>query len=620
MTPAPRPRPARTRRPRSRGRTPSATAAGLGLLLAIALLGLVIRLVFVAGASHHPVEMHLELDPAIHDANAWALATGHDSEPGPYFRAPLYTHFLATVYTIAGHSPAAARTAQAFLGAIAVFLIGWIAARLFGARAGAIAAALAAVYPPLVFFSGQLVSATLEIALTAASLALTLRAGDRPRTPWIAMAAGLALSLSAITRPTVLPFALLAALWLVIRSAGTRAVALYLAAAFSLPIAVTVRNAMAGDPVFVASQGGVNFYIGNHEGADGTTPDVPGAGSGVTATHDAPERLASAAAGRTLRPSEVSSYWYGRGLEFWRSKPAEAFVLFGKKILLVWNRRELPNLVDQQFFAPAYSWLYRYPIWPTFALLAPIALAVAWPERGRASLLLVYLAGTTVVTAAFFVCDRFRLPLVLGVIPLAAAGIDRLVTAAAEARARGASAPVRPEALLAFLGAATLVWLPFPRLQPTQTGMSWYRVARAEAAAGHVPAARDAYAKAERAGFATPEFWNEYGVFRMQLHDVFGAEALFRRALERNPSFGPAHANLAELYFRRETYDMAAEEYAIAAKLIPDRAPELWVNAGTVYEGLGQKDRALDCYRAALAARPGFEAAVEGERRVGGSP
>jgi tetratricopeptide (TPR) repeat protein len=87
-----------------------------------------------------------------------------------------------------------------------------------------------------------------------------------------------------------------------------------------------------------------------------------------------------------------------------------------------------------------------------------------------------------------------------------------------------------------------------------------------------------------------------------------------------NSHFGPAHANLAELYYRRETYEAAAGEYAIAAALIPERAAELWVNAGTVYEGLGQKDRALDCYQKALVAKPGFEAAVEGERRVGGAP
>jgi tetratricopeptide (TPR) repeat protein len=593
----------------------------MGALLLIAILALAIRLIFLAGASHHPVQTRLELDPAIHDANAWAIATGQDPEPGPYFRAPLYTRFVALVYSVAGHSPGAVRIAQALLGALTAMLLGWIAFMLWGARAGWIAAALAAVYPPLVFFTGELVSATLEVALTALAMALLLRAGERPRSPWIAAAAGLALALSAITRPTVLPFAAVAAVWLLWRGAGTKAVALYAAAALSLPLAVTARNAIVGkDAVFIASQGGINFYIGNHEGADGTTPDVPGEGSGITATHDAPARIASAAAGKPLRASEVSAYWFRRGLAFWTARPAAALRLFGRKILLAWNRRELPNLVDQQFFAPAYSWLYRFPVWPGFAVLAPIALAAAWPERRRSGLLLLYLSVTTAITAAFFVCDRFRLPLVVGVIPLAAVGIDRMVGAAEEARQRGASAPVRLEAIAALSLAAALVWLPFPRLQETQTGMSWYRVARAWAANGNVQAARDSYARAERAGFSTPQFWNEYGVFRMGLHDTFGAESLFRRALERDSSFGPAHANLAELYFRREQYEPAAQEYAIAAKLVPERAAELYVNAGTVYEGLGQRDRALDYYREALRVRPGFDAAIEGERRVGGTP
>lgn len=605
---------------RTSGRAGVSPSGVLGLL-AIAVFALLLRLVFVAGASHHPVETHLELDPAVHDATAWAIASGQDPEPGPYFHAPLYTRWLAAVYSIAGHRPVAARAAQAALGALTVFWIGCIAARLWGPRTGWIAAALAAVYPPLVFFNGQLVSATLEVALTALSLLLMLQAGDRPRSPWVAVGAGFALSLSAITRPTVLPFELIAAAWLAARGVGGNRVALYLAAVLSLPIAVTARNAIVGkDAVFIASQGGINFYIGNHPGADGTTPDVPGAGSGITATHDAPARLATAAVGRPLKASEVSSYWFQRGLDFWAKKPFAATKLYVRKVLLMWNRRELPNLVDQQFFAPVYSWLYRVPIWPGFAILAPIALAVAWRERGRATLLLLYLAMTTLVTAAFFVCDRFRLPLVLGVIPLAAAGIDSLVSAAADARSRGASAPVHPATVAMLLAAFALVWLPFPRLQRTQSGMSWYRVARAQAAAGDSQAARNAYENAEQGGLDTAEFWNEYGLFRLQNRDPIGAESLFRRALELNSHYGPAHANLAELYYRRETYEAAAGEYAIAASLMPERAAELWTNAGTVYEGLGEKDRALDCYRKALAAKPGFEAAVEGERRVGGAP
>ena len=613
-------RPRRRARPRVSGRSEGSTSAIWGLV-PIALLALALRLLFVAGASHHPVENHLELDPAIHDATAWAIASGQDPEPGPYYHAPLYTRALALVYSVAGHKPAAARAAQAVLGAWTVLLIGSIAARLWGPRTGWIAALLAAVYPPLVFFNGQLVSATLEVALTALSLLLTLRAGDRPRSPWVVVAAGFALSLSAITRPTVLPFELIAAAWLAVRGVRRRSIALYLAAVLSLPVAVTARNAIVGkDAVFIASQGGINFYIGNHPGADGTTPSVPGAGSGITATHDAPARLASAAVGRPLKPSEVSSYWFRRGIEFWVKKPSAALRLYVRKLVLMWNRRELPNLLDQQFFLPMYSWLYRIPVWPGFAILAPIALAVAWRERGRAALLLLYLATTTVVTAAFFVCDRFRLPLALGVIPLAAAGIDSLVSAAAEARSRGASAPVHLGTVAMFLAAFALVWAPFPRLQRTQAGMSWYRVARAEAASGNLTAARNSYKNAERAGLDTPEFCNEYGVFRMQNGDPMGAESLFRRALTMNSRFGPAHANLAELYYRRETYEAAAGEYAIAATLIPERAAELWVNAGTVYEGLGQKDRALDCYQKALGAKPGFEAAVEGERRIGGVP
>ena len=131
---------------------------------------------------------------------------------------------------------------------------------------------------------------------------------------------------------------------------------------------------MAGhDPVFIASQGGINFFIGNHPAADGTTAYVPGIGSGLTSTHEAPARAASQEAGRPLRPSEVSAHWFRKGLAFWRERPGDALALYARKVGLVWNRRELPNTLDQEFFGPLHSWLFRLPILPGFALVAPIA-------------------------------------------------------------------------------------------------------------------------------------------------------------------------------------------------------------------------------------------------------
>lgn len=584
-------------------------------------LALSLRLLYLADAASSPLQHNLELDPALHDAHAWALAQGEDPDRGrPYFRAPLYTHALALVYALFGHSPGAARVVQAGVGALTAVLLGLLAWRLAGRRAALLAGLLAALYGPLIFFTGELLSVTLEVALAAASLLFTLRAAAGPHRTRDAALAGLFLSLGAITRPTVLPFALVALAWLLAKRAGRGAAIAYAVAALSLPLLVTVRNAAAGgDPVFIASQGGVNFAIGNHPSADGTTAYVPGIGSGLTSTHEAPARAASKEAGRELRPSEVSAYWFGKGLAYWREQPGAALALYAKKLALVWNRRELPNTLDQEFFGPFHSWLFRIPLLPGFALVAPVALAAAWTERRRAWPVLGFLAVTTIVTAAFFVCDRFRLPLAVALIPLAAVGVDRAIERVRAAGSLARAARAHPAALGILAGATALVWIPFPKLQATETGMSRYRLARAYEKEGHVQAATEAYMAADAAGFATPEFLNAYGVFRMQLGDPLGAEALFLRALDQERANGPTHANLAEVYMRMERYVLAAQSYENAARLMPEQAPELYVNAGTLYAGVGRPERAARIFRAALDARPGFAPALEGMTRLGRS-
>jgi len=600
-------------------------------LLIIAAIALLIRLVYLSGLSIDPLTRSLELDPQLNDERAWSIAQGEPTESTPYFRAPLYTEGLALVYRAFGHSLTAARVTQSLLGVGTVFLVGLIAWSLWGRRAAMLAAIFAALYGPLIFFEGQLVSATLETTLAALAVWLTLSAGGVRSTAkndsttkarrsakgsaslWGAALAGLALSAATITRPTFLPFALVAFTWLLTRGVGKRVAAIYLAAVLLLPVIVTARNAVVGkDPVFIASQGGINFFIGNNAEADGTTPNVPGAGSGIAGTELAPARLASAAVGHPLRPSEVSSYWFGRGLEFWAKEPLRAIALLAKKIALVWNRRELPNLLDLQFFAPFHSWLYRGPWLFTFAVLAPLALVAAWFDRRHAILLLGYLGAHTLVTAAFFVCDRFRLPLVVGVIPLAAFAVDRFVSERARVRSIPGLIAAHRGIVLLLVGAAAFVCLPFWKMQKTETGMSWYRLARAYERTGDSRHAAESYLSAERAGFDTPEFFNDEGLIHLHHQDLFGAESYFRRAVERKTNYGPAHANLAEVHYERGDYAFAAQEYELAAGLIPERAAELYVNAGTVYADIGDRDHARAMFEAALRAHPGMEEAEEG--------
>ncbi|HSQ61073.1 MAG TPA: glycosyltransferase family 39 protein, partial [Acidobacteriota bacterium] len=566
-------------------RGPAARGPGLGrALFLIALAALAIRLVYFSGATQSPLFHQPALDARINDAQAWAMASGAGGGGGggggrlaePYFRPPFYGAFFAAVYSVAGHDLGAPRLVQAAIGAGTVILLGLIGATLWDRRVGIVAAAIGALYAPAIYFEGELVSASLELFLAALALWLLLEGAKRRSAGWLA-AAGLAFAAGAVTRPTILPFALLAAVWLWKR-APRSATAVFVAAALSLPLAATVRNVVvARDPVFIASQGGINFYIGNHDDADGTTPHVPGLGSGVTATYDAPFREASRLAGRPLRASEVSAFWFGQGLDYWAREPLGAAWLTARKVAMVWNRRELPNTQDQAFFGPYNSWLFRAPLLVGFALVAPIALVAGWFERRRAGILLLFAGALTATTAAFFVCDRFRLPLAAALIPLAGAGMVRAWEwwrgsgRGRGSESAGSGAPNRADGLRraapvagALLAAAAFVWLPFPKWQAVEEGMSWFRIATAYEQAGDAGRAGEAYGRAERAGLKAPEFWNNYGLHALRTNDLDAAVERFRSAVEVDPSHGPALGNLAEAYLRREEWSLAAGAYAAA--------------------------------------------------------
>ena len=115
---------------------------------------------------------------------------------------------------------------------------------------------------------------------------------------------------------------------------------------------VVVRNyAVDGGFYLTTSQFGSNFYIGNNPQADGTYASIRfGRGAPEFERTDATD-VAEASAGRTLSPSEVSSYWTGRALGFITSEPMAWLRLMGRKILLLVNRTEMLDTESMESYA-----------------------------------------------------------------------------------------------------------------------------------------------------------------------------------------------------------------------------------------------------------------------------
>ena len=326
-------------------------------LLAFLATVFVAKLVVVLQLRDHPLlQPGTGLDTAVYTQLATRVAAGdYWLGPGLYFVSPLYVYFLAAVFAVA-QSFTAARVVQIVLGTAAVGLVYLAAREWFGTRAAWLAAILAALTGLFTFHEVLLLPSALDPFLTAAALASLARAlADAPSAggPRVALRAGastwfvvsgVAFGLQSLNRPDVLLPAVAIAGLLVCRAVargGWRAGGggLLMAAGLALVLApVTIRNvAVAGVWSPASSPRGLSFYIGNNAEADGTYHPVPGITSNIQGQQEDARRVAEAAAGRRLDEREVSSHFYGLGRSWIRLHPADAVMLFARKLRFVFN-------------------------------------------------------------------------------------------------------------------------------------------------------------------------------------------------------------------------------------------------------------------------------------------
>jgi tetratricopeptide (TPR) repeat protein len=394
-------------------------------------LALLARLVYLFEFSDSVFFLSPTLDAAWHDANAKRIAAGHLLDGAPYFRAPLYSWFLALIQALGGTSAWAPRLVQALIGALAASGIAWIAGRLLGTRTGLVAGLVMALYGPLVFSAGELLHEALLVPLLVLSLVFFVKGQedlpdeDAGALPWFL--GGLALGFAAITRPSALAIApaALAAPWLLAPAeakARARRLVLPILAGLVLPILpVTAINFISsGDFIPIASQGGINFYAGNNPEADGRHVVIPEVeGSGWSDFEPRVKSIAERAVGRKMRPSEVSDWWAGRGFSWLAENPGAAYRLYVAKTLALLSGYEVPNNRDI-YVARRDSRLLSLlvgragPLSLPWGLLLPVSLLgiAVLPSRRK---LFVILAGAGLYGLSilpFFIADRFRLPLV----------------------------------------------------------------------------------------------------------------------------------------------------------------------------------------------------------------
>jgi 4-amino-4-deoxy-L-arabinose transferase-like glycosyltransferase len=401
-------------------------------LLLAAIVGLALRLLFGFGYwTGQPLtrdeQEYLSLARSIAAGRGFVSdAASLTGQTDPFGRAPGYPAFLALVgggRTAEASVPARVKAAQAVVGAAGVLLIGLLAARLAGPRAGAIAAWIAACYPPLVWVSAYAFSEALFWPVGLAAAWLFDRAASRVRGSGsevrgsifnvrAAMAiAGAAAGIGVLIRPALLFFIFLAVVWLLKRRAVGLALVFILGSA-AVIAPWTARNFLHhGRVVLVASEGGVTFWTGNHPLAIGdgdlaANPELKRANLALRAQHP------------TLSEEQMEPVYYEEALAWIRAHPGQWLTLEARKLFyLIVPIGPSYRLHSHRYYAASLI---------SYALVLPPALLGLWRlgVRRRLAPGLWLLGASAVATSlVFFPQERFRIPIIDPVLIVCAAAL-----------------------------------------------------------------------------------------------------------------------------------------------------------------------------------------------------
>lgn len=392
-----------------------------------------------------------------------------------WVRPTLYSVLLGGIFRLynTAYSYLPVLAVQSILGALSLLPLGRLADLISGRRAARWTLVFGALYLPLTLFAGLLLSETLFVFLFACALLSLNNARQMLVTglvaklwwPWVVVA-GVLLGASALTRGTALAFLPVAALWLALlvrrflsMRRGLAAGGLLLAVGLATILPITIRNyAALHSLVPLDTTAGYNLWLGSQG-----VHDEARLRDDLLAIPDQAQRQSYAfqKAGETI--SHDPTAFIGKGL---------------KESLDLWR----PLLSAEENATKGYP-SGRVPAWHLLSLLVLdtllyitiLVLAVAGlaftPRNAYKWLTGLWVLLWVAMSFVFFAVTRFRLPLVVSLLPWAGVGLSLLQSGAW--KSVKPVSPVRLASSLALVGIVAVVVASVP-LGDTLDGVrSW---------------------------------------------------------------------------------------------------------------------------------------------------
>ena len=587
-----------------------------------------VRLIALTRLSSSPLLLPSSGDMHYYDDWAKQILQGQFTDHLAFYGLPLYPYLLAFLYKVFGFSPFVPGFLQACLEAGTATLLYKISIRIFrnagdsSARAIGIMAAVGwAFFVPAQAYSLILMPTAWAVFIFW-WLVWQIVKTDQAPSPLRSLAYGAIVGLTATGVATIL-FLLplfLAALFLKTHAAATSAstgrarlsaiALLFLGVMLGTSPCWMHNTFVARDPVFLSAHSGINFWLGNNPEATGY-PHFPGMRTGqATMLRDSID-LAQSAAGKSLKRSEISSYWSARARAFIKDNFSAWLRLMGRKLGNFWNAFAYDDL--------GVIWNFRETglVFPGihFGIVAAFALpglVFSWRKfqasRWVAAALLLHLAAVLPV----FITERYRLAAAPGLLIFAAFGLQLLWQ-------NCLSANYGKVAIYLGLLLTSLLFVTMPRQDPSLWAMQAYNSGRLALESNDLPRAEKNLQLARAHVPANPEINFALGNLRWAQGDFSAAKTFYEATLAADPVHRGALNNLGIRALDEKDWPRAANLFRILTRVAPEEGKSHYLLARAAL-ALGLKSEAMVEIETALRLKPGQPEFVELQETIRNLP
>ena len=530
---------------------------------------LLIRVVVLARLTASPYLLPTRGDMHFYDDWAQRILSGQLTDHLAFYGLPGYPYLLAALYKIAGYGPFVPALLQAFLEAGTATLIYKVSAGIFsgtGLRRAQIVGVLAALgwafFVPAQTYAAILMPTAWFIFIFWLILWRIISRRNAPK-GWEAFLLGLLVGLTATAIATILFLIPLLVSAILIKPAisaqslfRTRMSALlllFLGAATGTSPCWVNNCLIARDRVFLSAHSGINFWIGNNPSANGYPRFPPGLRAGQAAMLQDSIDAAESAAGHPLKRGEVSRYWAAKARDYIARSPAAWVRLLALKLRTFWSAFQYDDLSiitilrEQKVTFPG---IY-------FGLLAAFALpamVLGWKAAPAGRWVTSAIALQMVALLPVFTTERYRLPVVPGLLVFAAFGLVMFFN-------NLAASNFRPALSYSVLLAVSTVFVSWPQRDPSLWALDAYNSGWQALESGNFALAQR---KLELARSYVPDNAETnfaLGNLKLAQSDAAAATTFYLATLRLDPQHRGAINNLGVLALENGQSDVAEQRF-----------------------------------------------------------